>query len=310
MITLRTSGAVAVGAGLLLASLLSACGGGASHTNTATSPTTAANGSAGAGTGSGSGTGGGGTGTGGGSFPGASGSVAAMTGSSMEVQNQQSGQVTVSWTSSTTFTKTTVVSAANVVAGDCVTVTGSTSTGTLVASAVMVSKPTSSGSCTTGGFGAGGPGGGGGLRGGTPPNGGSVPNGGSLPNGSSGSATGRTSGFSFASGKVTSISPSSLVIYGISSSGLRGSRSSTESSTPPTSIKSTTVTIGLQGSTTYSETQSAGASALAVGDCVTAVGSSDTTGAVTARSVRITSTGGKTCSSGFGGFGGGGSANG
>ncbi len=53
-----------------------------------------------------------GSGTGGGSFPGASGSVAAITGSSMEVQNQQTGQVTVSWTSSTTFSKTVTLSAA------------------------------------------------------------------------------------------------------------------------------------------------------------------------------------------------------
>jgi hypothetical protein len=50
-----------------------------------------------------------------------------------------------------------------------------------------------------------------------------------------------------------------------------------------------------------------------VGDCVSAFGSASSTGAVTASTVRITSTGGKTCTSGFGGagfgggFGGGGS---
>ena len=101
-----------------------------------------------------------------------------------------------------------------------------------------------------------------------------------------------------------------MVINGISSSGFGGARSGTQTSTPPTSIKTTTVKIGLQGSTTYTETQSTAASSLAVGDCVSAVGSTDSTGAVTARTVRITSTGGQTCSSGFGGFAGGGAGGG
>jgi hypothetical protein len=44
-----------------------------------------------------------------------------------------------------------------------------------------------------------------------------------------------------------------------------------------------------------------------VGDCVSALGTSSSTGAITASTVRITSTGGKTCAAGFGGgFGGGG----
>ena len=44
-----------------------------------------------------------------------------------------------------------------------------------------------------------------------------------------------------------------------------------------------------------------------MGDCVTASGSTSSTGAVSATTVRITSTGGKTCTSfgfGAGGFGG------
>lgn len=301
MITLRSKPTVALGAGLLLAALLSACGGGSSHTSTATTPTTGGNPSAAGGTGSGSGAG---AGSGGGNFPGASGSVAAITGSSMEVQNQQTGQTTVSWTSATTFTKTATLTAASVAAGDCVTVIGSTSTGKLVANTVMVSKPASSGTCTGGRFGAGGRGGGGAFRGGT------APSGGSLPGRPAGSVPSAARGFGFASGKVTSISPSSMVINGISSSGFGAPRTGTRPSTPPTSIKPTPVTIGLQGSTTFTETESTAATSLAVGDCVTAVGSSDTTGAVTARTVRITSTGGQTCNSGFGGFGGGGTAGG
>jgi hypothetical protein len=61
--------------------------------------------------------------------------------------------------------------------------------------------------------------------------------------------------------------------------------------------------VAVTSSTTYSESQSAASSALAVGDCVTATGSSDSTGAVTASSVQISSTGGKSCTTGFFGVG-------
>ncbi len=101
-----------------------------------------------------------------------------------------------------------------------------------------------------------------------------------------------------------------MVIYGISSSGFTRSAGGSQTSTPPTSIKSSNVTVGVNPSTAYSEMASTAASSLAVGDCVTAVGTADSTGAVTARTVRIASTGGQSCSTGFGGFGGGGPSNG
>ena len=75
-------------------------------------------------------------------------------------------------------------------------------------------------------------------------------------------------------------------------------------STPPSSIKTSPVTIGLNSSTTYTQMESTAASSLAVGDCVAAIGSTDSTGAVTAQSVRITSTGGQSCTGGFPGGGG------
>jgi hypothetical protein len=221
--------------------------------------------------------------------------VAQINGTSMEVQNQQSGQVTVNWTSSTTFTKTVTVTAASVAAGDCVTITGSTSSGQLTANNVTISQPDSSGNCNAGRFGGSG---GGGFPGG----GGSPPNGGTLPSRPSGSFPGGASGFSFASGKVTSLSATSLVIYGISSAGFSGGA---QGSTPPTSIKDSNVTVGLSSSTRYNESQTVTSSTLAVGDCVTAVGSTDSTGAVSARTVRITSTGAQSCTSGFGPPGGG-----
>ncbi|MGH9059506.1 MAG: DUF5666 domain-containing protein [Acidimicrobiales bacterium] len=207
----------------------------------------------------------------------------------MQVQNPRSGEVTVSWTSSTAFSKRVTASAANLTAGACVAVIGSTSAGQLTANSVTIGQPSASGACTSSRGGGGRPGG---FRGGTPPNGSR----GSRPPGSG-------SNLSFATGKVTSASATSLVLLGTTSSGPRSPGSTSSSSAPSSSI-----TVSLGSSTIYSETQSATSGQLAVGDCVTANGSSDSTGAITARSVAITSTGGQTCSTGFGR--GGGAANG
>jgi hypothetical protein len=67
--------------------------------------------------------------------------------------------------------------------------------------------------------------------------------------------------------------------------------------TKPTkkSSKAVPVNVKVTSSTTYTTNQKAAASDVAVGDCVTAAGSTATTGAVTASTVRITSTGGKSC---------------
>jgi hypothetical protein len=81
---------------------------------------------------------------------------------------------------------------------------------------------------------------------------------------------------------------------------LSGFSLATVGKTPPKgSTKAKPVTIKLTGSTTYTTSQATTASALAVGDCVTAAGSTATTGAVTASTIRIMSTGGKSCTSGF-----------
>ncbi len=64
--------------------------------------------------------------------PGVSGTVAAVdpASSSMEVQNPETGQTTVSWTASTTFVETVSASLASVQAGDCVAVNGTPAGGT------------------------------------------------------------------------------------------------------------------------------------------------------------------------------------
>ncbi|HEY6624870.1 MAG TPA: DUF5666 domain-containing protein [Acidimicrobiales bacterium] len=242
--------------------------------------------------------------SGGGAFPFTSGSVAALSGSTMEVQNPQSGQVTVSWTPSTTFTQTATVSASSVAAGDCVTVTGSSSKGTITAKTVSISQPTS-GKCAAGS-------GGGGFRGGFGggPGGGGTPPGGTSagrPGGRAGGFPGNGRGFGgsgstgFASGKVTSVASGKLTISGISSASIsRNAKPSSNSSNKRSTLKTTTFNVAVTASTTYAEDQAAAASNLAVGDCITAGGTTSSTGAVSATSVRITSTGGQTCTTGFG----------
>jgi hypothetical protein len=234
----------------------------------------------------------------GGSPPVASGSVAALSGSSMEVQNQQSGQVTVNWTPSTTFSQTATVPSTSVAAGDCVSISGSSSKSTITAKTVTISQPTA-GKCSTGGFGGGAGRFGGGQ---TPPGGGS----GQRPGGGSGRPPGGgrfggTGNVGFASGKVTAVGSNSLTISGFSSASIsKNAKKSTKSSKKPSTSKTTTVKVTTNSTTTYAEDQTAAAANLAVGDCVTAAGSSDSTGAVSATNVRITSTGGQTCTTGFG----------
>ena len=251
--------------------LLAACGGTSTSSAAPTTTTPAASSPAP----------GAGGGPGGGFAPGASGSVASISGASMEVQNPRTGQVTVSWKPSTTFTTTVDVTASAVTAGDCVTVTGTASNGTIVARSVSVSRP-SGATCTRGA----------GL-GGRRPGAGAFT--GSRAGGRSGAFAGTN--FSFAAGKVTSVSAGQLMLIGSTTTG--------RSATAPRPATSSTVKVQTGSSTVYTETRRAAASALAVGDCVTANGATDSTGAVTASVVRITSTGGKACTTGFGGRGGG-----
>jgi hypothetical protein len=263
---------------------------------------------------------------------GASGSVAALnaSSSSMEVQNANSGQTTVSWTSTTQFSKT-VSEAASALAGDCVTVTGTPSKKdktTIAARSITVSNASSSGSCsgfgTRNGSGAngaagGGPQGGfqfrgGGNGGGRPGFGGSnAEGGGSFSRGGTGNGSSnfrkQLASIAIASGKVKSVKGSTLTVSGFSLSPGQFSPASAKSSSKtkkPTPPKTQTLTITTSKSTTVSATQSAAATDLAVGDCVTAFGPAASNGAVTANTVRITSTGGASCTTGFGRFGGGG----
>ncbi len=263
-----------------------------------------------------------------GGFGGASGSVAALnaSSSSMEVQNTNSGQTTVSWTSTTKFSKT-VSQAISALAGECVTVTGTQSKKsktTIAARSITVSSATSSGSCAgfltrhgsgADGAAAGGTPGGFQFRGGDgrPGFGGSnAEGGGSFSRGGTGNGPpnfGKAlASIAIASGKVKSVKGSTLTVSGFSLSPgqfTRGTPTSGSKAKTPTPPKTQTLTITTSKSTTVSATQSAAATDLAVGDCVSAFGPAASNGAITATTVRITSTGGASCSAGFGRFGGG-----
>ena len=246
----------------------------------------------------------------------ASGSVAALQASSMEVQNASTGQTTVSWTSTTQFSKTVSESVSSLAAGDCVTVTGTPSKSsktTITARSITLLTASSTGSCTNratpGGASPGGGGGGFGGAGGFNFRRGSGSTGGTRPSFPAGSAR-RFAGagsIAIASGKVTGVSGSTVSVSGvdISPGSFAGTKSSKSSKTAkPVTPKTQNLKITTSGSTTVTSTQSAASADLAVGDCVTAVGPSATNGAVTASTVRITSTGGATCTSGFAGGGG------
>ena len=255
---------------------------------------------------------------------GASGSVAAVAASSMEVQSQSSGQTTVNWTASTQFSKTVSETISSLATGDCVTVTGTASKKsktTIAARSISVGTPTASGTCTGPGArttlnGAGGPPSGSGFAFGT--------RGGGFFRGGEGSGTrpkvpGGSAGGNFrtllgsltvASGKVTAINGSTVTVAGIAlspSSFPRQRASTSKSSTKKAAApKTQTLKITASSSTPVSATQTVAAGAVAVGDCVSAFGPAATNGSITASTVRITSTGGGTCTSGFGRFGSGG----
>ena len=229
--------------------------------------------------------------------PAASGEIAAVAGHTMQVQNPQTGQVAVSWSASTTFTQQVAVTASSVKAGDCVTAIApsgtSASAATFTASTVSVNQP-ANGLCD-GGFG------GGGRPSGFPS--GSRPSGfpsGTPRSGFPGNGAGRT--VAIASGKVVSVSGSTIVVAARDfRPGSQGSSSSSSSrGTPATTNK----TVTLTATTKITATQTATASAVKVGRCATAQGSTDTSGAVAATRISVTDPTNGTCTTGFGRFGG------
>ena len=244
---------LAAGVGLT-AVALAACGGGSSSGGTTPQSSAPAGGGA----------------AGGPNAPAASGLIAAVSGSTMQVQSQQSGQVAVSWSTATSFTDTVSTTVSAVKAGDCVFAAGpagtSPSATTFTAATISVTPPVN-GACGFAGRG-----------GGARPSGSGLPGGG-RPSG----APGGGAGTAVANGSVTSVSGSTIVVAARAGG-----------STPT----SRTVTVGT--STRLTTVASATASAAKVGQCATVQGTADSTGTVAAKTVRITAPVNGQCGGRFG----------
>jgi hypothetical protein len=213
----------------------------------------------------------------------------------MEVQNPTSGQVTVTFTATTPITETVSVTSADVKVGSCVSVvgtpatSGSTASGStarsVTATTVTVSTPVN-GSCNAAaGFGGGG--GFGGPRGTFSPNPTFSPR--PRPTGSRGAF----GGFGGANGKVTSLSAAGFAVQGRNRSQGAGA--------------ATSIDVVTTAATKYLKVVTVHPSALKVGQCITALGTANSIGAVAARSIRISQPGPSGCVTGFGrrgGFGG------
>ncbi len=220
--------------------------------------------------------------------PGTSGLVAAVTGSTAQVQATDS-QTAVSWTPTTTFTETVAGTAADVVVGSCVVVRSAAPAGgaattpsaaptrpTEVTATAVTLSPAVDGACTggPGGFGGGpgAPGGPGGVRPSGLPDPSASP--GARGRGGPGGFGGGSGG---AFGTVTAVSATGFTVQ----SSLPPDTGAAPGGTPPT----TTVTSS--PGTTYTRTVPATAAAVQVGVCLTAIGQPDSTGAVTATRITL-----------------------
>lgn len=225
--------------------------------------------------------------------PGVSGTIAAVAASSLEVQNPSFGQVTVNFSAATRIEQVVTGTISLVAVGDCVAGVGfPLASGTLAARTVSVSRPVN-GSCPAAGAFAIGFGRFGGFRGAR-----RSPRPSNAP-----SPPGGFASFTTVVGKVTAVSGAGLTVLGVERTrGVLG--------TPSPAARSVSVTLG--SSTAVTEVERATARAFVVGYCATAVGSTDSTGAVTARSIIVRKPGAQGCTPRRPGFvfgGGGGTGN-
>jgi hypothetical protein len=226
----------------------------------------------------------GGTGT----FPGASGLIAAASPGTLQVQSA-TAQNTVVYTAATKFTK---VIPGQLAAGDCVIVTGTPvagSTQQLTATSARIMAKVNGACPTTGTNGTGLPGGGQFSR--RPSDG--------APNGNSA----QRRAFASAMGTVSSVTGSTVLVKGVLRSG-PGAAGSTAPAAP------TTITVSLGTSATVTQTVPATSAAAVVGQCARAIGPASSTGTISAKSITISKPGPNGCNAGFGGRFNGNSTNG
>jgi hypothetical protein len=197
---------------------------------------------------------------------GASGQLVQINGQTL-ILTGPNGDITVMYTSTTTFTKTSIATLADITRGACILATGQKgTTGAVTATTVLISPKTSTG-CATRNFGPS-PGPGASPRPGFSPRPGTTPR----PSGQANAA--------FVTGEVTAVSGASITVLTKASG-------------------SQTVTVATAATITDSAIVSA--SALQNGQCVRANGSPNSAGDIQATSITITPAGPSgTCTTGFG----------
>jgi Domain of unknown function (DUF5666) len=199
---------------------------------------------------------------------GAAGTLQQINAATLILSDSSGADITVAYTSSTTFTKTNTGSVADITAGTCVVATGRKDTnGALSATAVRVSEAVG-GACPLGRVG-----GNGGI-GGPPPGASPNPNFSPPPN---------AANFAGAAGMVTDVNGTAVTLR---------------------ENNGTSVTVTVPSTVRVTKTSPVQVSALQVGQCIAAVGAKDSSGTVAARTITITPPGANgTCFSGRGGGG-------
>lgn len=227
-------------------------------------------------------------------MPGTSGLIAAVTGSTMQVQSRTE-QVAVTWTGTTTFTQEVTGSLADVTVGSCITATAAQSAMTAtpdtgsaagLTAAIVQIRPSTNGSCGSGL-------GGGGANGAGPANGvgaGPANSAGPTTGGGGGNGSGNRSqrlAQFLANGQVTAVSGATITV--------------TTSQRAGATATAAPITVLTTGSTTYLKSATASANDVKVGECATALGKADSTGAITATAVSLRPATNGECTTGFGG---------
>ena len=308
--------AMSAGALALLSLVAAACGGGGAPTSVKSAGTTttsaATTTTTAVATGQGGGPGPGGANRPGAFGPAATGSIASITGDTLEVQSTGS-QTTVDLTAKTRITATVSVALSDVTAGTCILATGTRGkSGALNATTISISASVA-GKCVGGFLGA--PGGRRFGGGGFPPGGRAT-----FPTRPAGAGSGppvvRPDNFAGASGKVTSVTGSTITAQGIVFTAFRtggpagapatgAPATGASSTTTVTAPKAQTITVKVTSATKYSKTEKGTAGSLKVGECATAFGSTNDIGVVTATRLTVTPATASGCPA-FTGFGGGG----
>ena len=236
--------------------------------------------------------------------PFANGTIASVTRSTISVQGAN-GVTTVAVADTTTYQQTKGADASAIAVGDCVRITGTGSLTKGITAFSIALSPAKADGCTQGRPGGASFRGGAGRNlpsggsGGTPPQGnGQLPAG--APNGNgqrpAGAPTGNGSGGAngtVASGTITSVSGDNLT-----AKATVFTPPTKKNAKPKTTTKKVKVTFS--SATTITQTVAATAAELAVGSCVTAAGTANDSGILTAASITISQPENGACTTGFG----------